>query len=224
MRCALTRQILLGTTLAASIATFASTAGADEVIMYKNVPSAEEVNRVLFGGGEGAVEGQRTRSIRIVEPSARAVQDRTRAIRLHEPEAPLPTNSGSTQTAAASEEAPVAEPEGVGLGFNLQFKFDSVELLPDSIPYIDRLGEVMGADENQGKVLLILGHTDATGSDNYNASLSEKRAVAVKQYLTTTWNIPAEQLQTQGAGESQPLAGTNPNDGVNRRVEFFAMN
>ncbi len=223
MRCAFTKQAFLGTTLAAGLAVLSYATVADEVIMYQDVPSADEVNRVLFGDAEGEIEGQRTRSIRIVEPSARALQSNTRAIRLHKPEDGLPSDSG-TQTAAASTDVPVIEPSGVGLGFNLQFAFDSVELLPDSRPYIDRLGEVMGAAENQGKTLLILGHTDATGSDSYNARLSENRAVAVRDYLTTTWNIPAEQLQIQGAGETQPLAGTNPNDGINRRVEFFAMN
>ena len=226
MRCALTRQLLFGTALAAGLAAISQTAAADDVVMFKNVPSAEEVNAVLFGQGDAKVGGMRTRSIRIIEPSARAIQDQTRAIRLHEPEnAPLPTDTGAQTVAAATDEVPVpAESNGVGLGFNLQFAFDSVELLPESKPYIDRLGEVMGAAENQGKVLLIMGHTDATGDDSYNARLSENRAAAVKSYLTATWNIPADQLQVQGAGETQPLAGTDPNDGVNRRVEFFAIN
>lgn len=223
MRCAFSRETMLGTTVAFSLAALSYATAAEEVIMYQDVPSAEEVNRVLFGGADGAVEGQRTRSIRMVEPSARAVQEKTRAIRIHKSEETLPTNSG-TQTAAASNEVPIGEPKGVGLGFNLQFAFDSVELLPESKPYIDRLGEVMTAADNQGKTLLILGHTDASGSLSYNATLSENRAAAVRSYLTTTWNIPAEQLQIEGAGETQPLSGTGPNDGVNRRVEFFALN
>ncbi|MGI9449877.1 MAG: OmpA family protein, partial [Geminicoccaceae bacterium] len=69
-----------------------------------------------------------------------------------------------------------------------------------------------------------MGHTDATGGDSYNSTLSMRRAEAVKGYLTTTWNIPSDQLKIQGAGESQPLAGTDPDDGINRRVEFFALN
>jgi outer membrane protein OmpA-like peptidoglycan-associated protein len=223
MRCALDKQLLFGTTVAVSLALLSFAAAAEDDIMYKNVPSAEEVNNVLFGNGDGAVEGERTRSIRIVEPSARAIQTKTRANRMHEPENPIPADTGA-QTVAATEDVALGETSGVGLGFNLQFAFNSVELLPESRPYIDRLGEVMGAAENQNKALLILGHTDATGPDAYNAALSENRAAAVKSYLTTTWNIPAEQLQIQGAGESQPLAGTDPNDGVNRRVEFFALN
>ncbi len=218
------RGTFLGTTILAGLVAFASLATADDVIMYNEVPSAEEINRILFGGDTSSIEGQRTRSIRVVEPSARVIQEKTRAIRMHKPDADsdLPTATG-TQT-AATEDVAIAEPKGVGLGFNLQFAFDSVELLPESQPYIDRLGEVMGAPENQGKKLLIMGHTDATGSDNYNSALSQKRAEAVKGYLATTWNISADQLEIEGAGESQPLSGTNPNDGINRRVEFFALN
>jgi outer membrane protein OmpA-like peptidoglycan-associated protein len=207
----------------AGVAAVSLAAAADEVIMYKEVPSAEEINNVLFGG-KASVEGQRTRSIRIVEPSARVIQEKTRAIRMHKPESDLPTDTGAQTVAATGDDVPIAEPKGVGLGFNLQFGFDSVELLAESKPYIDRLGEVMGASENQGKTLLIMGHTDATGNDGYNSVLSERRAEAVKSYLMTTWNISVDQLQVQGAGESQPLAGTDPNDGINRRVEFFALN
>lgn len=221
MTCASPRHMFLGTTVAAGLTILSFATVADEVVMYKNVPSAEEINKVLFGdGGGNSVEGQRTRSIRIVEPSARALQDQTRAIRLHGPE---PVESGAQNVAATTDE-PDAASESVGLGFNLQFAFDSVELLPESKPYIDRLGEVISAVENQEKALLIMGHTDATGSDNYNASLSERRAVSVKNYLTTTWNIDASRLQIQGAGENQPLEGTDPNAGVNRRVEFYAVN
>lgn len=222
MKRALPKQMFLTTTLAASLAAFSAAAMADDVIMYKDVPSAEEVNKVLFGDADSAVEGQRTRSIRIMEPSARAIDDQTRAIRMHKPEEEIPVGSGAQ--VAATEDVAIAEPSGVGLGFNLQFAFDSVDLLPESKPYIDRLGEVMGAPENQDKTLLIMGHTDSRGSDDYNAALSQKRAEAVKGYLTTTWNIPSSQLQIEGAGENQPLAGTDPTEGINRRVEFFSLN
>ena len=222
MTSAFTKSLLLGT----AMAVFSFGAAAEDVIMFKEVPSVEEINSVLFGKGDATTGGQRTRSIRIVEPSARAIQDQTRAIRMHKPEAEentLPANTGAAEVASTTDVA-IAKADGVGLGFNLQFAFDSVDLLPESQPYIDRLGEVMGAPENQAKTLLIMGHTDGRGSETYNNRLSKKRAEAVKSYLTAQWNIPASQLRIEGAGETQPLAGTNPNDGINRRVEFFALN
>lgn len=224
MRSLFPKRSIAGTAITVSLATFSYIAAADDVIMYKDVPSAEEVNRALFGDGGDAFEGQRTRSIRIEEPTAEVVEEKTRAIRLIEPEEKLPASDVNNQAVAATEDIAIGAPSGVGLGFNLQFGFNSVEILPESKPYIDRLGEVMSSIENQSKSLLIMGHTDSTGSEAYNAVLSEKRASAVRSYLTTTWNIPADQLQIEGAGETQPLAGTAPSDGINRRVEFYAIN
>jgi outer membrane protein OmpA-like peptidoglycan-associated protein len=217
MRRAQARKLLLGSTITAGLAVLCFGAKAGEVILFQDVPSAEEINNVLFGSGATPPEAQRTRSIKIVEPSARAIQNRTRAIRLHGADASTETDAGSTHESDL-------EPGGVGLGFNLQFAFDSVEILPDSRPYIDRLGEVLRAPENQDKTLLILGHTDATGSSSYNDALSVDRAVAVRTYLSQTWNVAADRLQVQGAGEQQPIDGTDPHDGMNRRVEFFALN
>jgi len=218
-------NLTLAGSLVVGLVFTASFASADDVILFKDVPSAEEVNDVLFGEGDAQIDGLRTRSIRVVEPSADAVEEKTRAIRMHNPEQGA---AAVTPVAVDSEDAAVSGPEPAttetGLGFNLQFGFDSVEILADSQPYIDRLGEVLGKPDNAGKQLLIVGHTDASGSDSYNAQLSERRAVAIQQYLTTAWNIDAARFQIQGAGEAQPLDGTDPLDGINRRVEFFAIN
>lgn len=219
--------------LMAGIALAAPPAFAEEIVIFKSVPSAEEVNNVLFGKGGAEAAGGRTRSLRLGDPSSGAGGARTRAISMH----------NSAQDAGAvtpvAQEAPAAAPvaavntpepaaapssTGVGLGFNLQFDFDSVDLVSDSKAYIDRLGEVLGDPENAGKQLLIVGHTDGSGSDGYNTELSERRAVAIRNYLTTTWSIDPSLLRIKGAGESQPLDGTDSLDGVNRRVEFFAMN
>ncbi len=225
MRFIAPKSAFVGAITAAGLSALSLAAAAEEVIIYQGVPTAEEVSNVLFGKGKSIVDGQRTRSFRSKEkaPVARAQREKTRAIRLHEPENQTPKETG-TQIAAASDDVPIDQTSGVGLGFNLQFAFDSVELLPESKPYIDRLGEVMAATDNQDKTLLILGHTDAIGSDAYNLVLSQDRAQAVKSYLTTTWSISASRLQIDGVGEAQPLSGTEPADGINRRVEFYALN
>ena len=228
MKSAYRHCLVLAGSLMAGLVIAAPLASAEDVILFKDVPSAEEVNDVLFGDGDAPADSLRTRSIRVVDPVVDDVAEKTRAIRMHAPEQgaaaatePVAVNS---QDAAASGPAPAASPSGVGLGFNLQFAFDSVELLTESQPYIDRLGEVLGNPDNAGKQLLIIGHTDASGSDVYNRQLSERRAASIQQYLATAWNIEASRLQIQGAGEGQPLEGTNPLDGVNRRVEFYALN
>jgi OOP family OmpA-OmpF porin len=68
----------------------------------------------------------------------------------------------------------------------------------------------------------IVGHTDAKGSEQYNQVLSERRAKAVRAYLASEFGVAPDQLQVMGEGESDPVAGADPYDADNRRVEFRA--
>jgi outer membrane protein OmpA-like peptidoglycan-associated protein len=129
-------------------------------------------------------------------------------------------------SAAPAAPAPAATPpppSGTALGLNILFAFNSTSVLPESVPYLERLGEVLTLPENQGKVVNIVGHTDASGGVAYNQALSEQRALAVGQYLVDVWRVDPNRLGVEGRGKSQPLAGTDPFDGINRRVEFYAI-
>jgi outer membrane protein OmpA-like peptidoglycan-associated protein len=68
--------------------------------------------------------------------------------------------------------------------------------------------------------VLIVGHTDAQGSDSYNQGLSERRAAAAKNFLVTQ-GVPADRIRTEGLGESEPVASNDTDAGraQNRRVE-----
>ena len=67
----------------------------------------------------------------------------------------------------------------------------------------------------------VLGHTDSTGSDGYNQTLSERRASSVAGYLTSR-GVQSARLATRGYGESQPKASNLDESGraANRRVEI----
>ena len=67
----------------------------------------------------------------------------------------------------------------------------------------------------------VLGHTDSTGSDEYNQSLSERRASAVANYISGR-GVQSARLATRGYGESQPKASNVTEEGraENRRVEI----
>lgn len=69
--------------------------------------------------------------------------------------------------------------------------------------------------------LVVVGHTDNTGSDSYNQKLSEQRAYSVKDYLVT-YGVGGTRLTARGLGESQPVAANDSPDGrqQNRRVEI----
>ena len=68
--------------------------------------------------------------------------------------------------------------------------------------------------------LLIVGHTDALGSTEYNQDLSARRASAASRYLMTQ-GLAASRMQTSGKGELEPLAvnGTEAGRQINRRIE-----
>ena len=77
---------------------------------------------------------------------------------------------------------------------------------------------------NPETTILIVGHTDATGSDEYNKKLSERRAEAVKAYALVQ-GISAMRLSTEGRGESEPIAENDTESGraQNRRVEIIIV-
>jgi outer membrane protein OmpA-like peptidoglycan-associated protein len=73
------------------------------------------------------------------------------------------------------------------------------------------------------KKYLVTGHTDSQGNDAYNLNLSENRAAAVRAYLEANMNLPPEQFESIGYGESRPIANNETADGrrLNRRIEIL---
>jgi outer membrane protein OmpA-like peptidoglycan-associated protein len=105
------------------------------------------------------------------------------------------------------------------------FAFGEHVLLPEAVPVLDQLVEVM--EHHDGAPVLVHGHTDAVGSDASNQALSDRRSQAVVDHLVSRGIDPAR-LQAQGFGESQPVAPNSAPDGAddpdgrarNRRVEI----
>jgi len=79
------------------------------------------------------------------------------------------------------------------------------------------LTQVLMEPENASKVVEIGGHTNSVGGEAYNQDLSQKRADAVKAYLVAN-GVPGDRLKTVGYGSTQPIPGTDPASGENRRV------
>ena len=110
--------------------------------------------------------------------------------------------------------------EGIQVTFEsgLLFDFDSDAVKSTAQANLRNLAQSLSKYPNSS--LLIVGHTDAQGSDDYNMSLSQRRASAAAQYLVTQ-GVEAGRLRTLGLGETEPKA---PNDSEtnmaqNRRVE-----
>ena len=87
--------------------------------------------------------------------------------------------------------------------------------------YGDQLDAIAAAMRAHDDIELVLeGHTDSRGSDQYNMSLSDRRAKAVKAKLVNDYAIPAARVSAVGYGESRPIATNSTEDGRarNRRV------
>jgi len=102
---------------------------------------------------------------------------------------------------------------------NVTFAFDSAKLNPQFDPVLDKLAQTLG--EYNKTVIQIAGHTDSTGSHEYNMKLSLQRADSVKAYLESR-GVPAARLVTLGAGPDYPIASNDSEAGraQNRRVEI----
>ena len=102
---------------------------------------------------------------------------------------------------------------------NIFFDFDKYELKRESYPELNRLVKIL--KENKKLKVLIEGHTDIVGSDEYNLKLSEKRAEAVRNYLVKK-GIERKRLSVKGYGARKPVADNESEEGraKNRRVEI----
>ena len=113
---------------------------------------------------------------------------------------------------AAKPVAPMAAPEK----FLVFFDFAKSNLTPDAKNTIAKAAKVTGPAR-----LIVVGHTDRAGPEDYNLRLSKRRADAVKAELVRL-GVPANQITAEGRGEADPLVPTA--DGVreaqNRRVEI----
>ncbi len=103
----------------------------------------------------------------------------------------------------------------------INFATGSWEVSPDQIPQLQALAEAMMKviSENPATVFMIEGHTDAVGSAEDNMSLSDRRAESVSEILTTNFNIPPENMVTQGYGEQYLRVQTDGPSRENRRVQ-----
>jgi len=102
------------------------------------------------------------------------------------------------------------------------FDFDKATIKPEGKAVLDEAAALL--QKHERVVVEVAGHTDSVGSESYNQGLSERRAVAVKEYLTAK-GITASRLTARGYGEAQPVASNDTKEGraENRRVELIVL-
>ncbi|WP_109465050.1 OmpA family protein [Albibacillus kandeliae] len=137
------------------------------------------------------------------------------------------SQQASSDTAAATTVAPTtpaaynAVDQADQVNVQIKFDFDSATLRDDQKEKLATLCQVM--QDVDVSVFQIIGHTDSSGSAEYNQRLSLLRAEEVKRHMVSDCGIDANRLEAVGLGESAPFDATDPRADVNRRVEFQAL-
>ncbi len=104
----------------------------------------------------------------------------------------------------------------------IEFDFDQATIRPESLPLLERIADAMKA--HPSLVIEVRGHTDDRGSDSYNQRLSQRRAEAVVETLSSM-GVERSRLRAVGFGKSRPLVPntSEENRARNRRTEFVVI-
>lgn len=167
------------------------------------------------GGAVGAVIGNQTGSTARGAIIGAAVGGLTGAIIGHQMD---------QQAKELQQDIPGATIQRVGEGIAVTFAssslfdFDSEQILAGTATNMRNLAASLGKFPNTD--ILIVGHTDAVGTADYNQQLSQRRATAVANYLIAQ-GVSASRLRTAGRGEMESIATNDTETGrqTNRRVE-----
>lgn len=103
----------------------------------------------------------------------------------------------------------------------VQFDFNSARIRPDSFRAVGLMADALYHPYLQGYRFLIVGHTDAVGSREYNLKLSQQRADAIRNALINPFGISPARIEAVGLGEEQLLDPKHPEAAANRRVQLI---
>jgi len=182
------------------------------------------ISKAAIGASVGAVSGyllgdliggRRDRTERIVGTGIGAIAGGAVGAYMDRQEQELRRRTAGTgvEVDRQGDELVLTMPSGI------TFAFDRYDIQPQFRPTLDQIAQTLNAYPQT--MIDIYGHTDSTGTDAYNQTLSENRARSVASYLQAQ-GVQAVRMATQGFGESQPIADNNTAAGqaANRRVEI----
>jgi OOP family OmpA-OmpF porin len=111
--------------------------------------------------------------------------------------------------------------DGKIISYGIQFDVNSDKLKPESYSTLKEISDIL--KENPAIRIKVVGHTDSDGDEASNLDLSKRRGISVKNELVSKFGVDAARLETDGKGESEPLAANDSpvNKAKNRRVEFI---
>jgi OOP family OmpA-OmpF porin len=103
----------------------------------------------------------------------------------------------------------------------IQFDFNSARIRPNSFRVVGLMADALYHPYLLGYCFLVVGHTDAKGSREYNLKLSQQRADAIRDALINPFGISPARIEAVGLGEEQLLKRANPEAAENRRVQLI---
>src|SRR5215813_2192176 len=109
------------------------------------------------------------------------------------------------------------------IDLEIHFDYNSAEIAKSSVQAVQELGKALSDPTLKGSTFVVAGHTDATGGEEYNQGLSERRADTIKRYLSEKYGINGSDLVTVGYGKTKPKDANAPMDPANRRVQVVNM-
>ena len=127
-----------------------------------------------------------------------------------------PTRSLSTDEREKIASIASSKPK---IDLEINFEFNSAVIGSKAMPQVTELGTALTSAELKGRTFILAGFTDAKGSETYNQGLSERRADAVRQFLSKKYGIEAGSLVTVGYGLTHLKDPANPFAAENRRVQ-----
>ena len=137
-------------------------------------------------------------------------------------EQPMETGKVQVQIDAETMARDIDEKGSVRI-YGIYFDTDEATIQDKSEPALNEIGTLL--EQNQDLKLRVVGHTDAVGDLEYNMDLSQRRAEAVVEFLTSGHGVSEDRLTPYGVGPLAPVAGNEDEDGRarNRRVELVQI-
>ena len=184
----------------------------------------QTINRMAVGIGVGAlsgyllgdlVGGNHDRNAKIIGAGIGAIAGGAVGNYMDRQEAELRRQTAGTgvDVYRQGDELVLRMPSGI------TFPVDRFDIQPQFQSTLDQVAQTLASYDQT--YIDVLGHTDSTGSDAYNQSLSERRAQSVSDYLSAR-GVARARIGLRGYGESQPIASNDTESGrsENRRVEI----
>ncbi len=133
----------------------------------------------------------------------------------------------ANQRAKSKDDAPreniSAAVDEAAVSLVVLFDYNSFTLSDDAKQKLAPLAQALKSPEMQGLRFKIEGHTDAVGGDSFNQDLSLRRAEAIKDYLTSQFDVNSANIEVEGKGKQGLADPKHPDSELNRRVRIVRL-